>query len=99
MLNHVIWFKKNLRVHDNATLLDSKYPKILIYIIEPQLWIQKDMSLRQWEFTIESLKDLRNQLSSINLHLNILSGDALEVFKDIHLKYGIKKVTSEQEQD
>ena len=97
MLNHVIWFKKNLRVVDNATLLDSKYPKILIYIIEPQLWVQKDMSLRQWEFTLESLKDLRNQLSSINLHLNILSGDALEVFKDIHLKYGIKKVTSEQE--
>ena len=29
MLNHVIWFKKNLRVADNATLLDSKYPKIL----------------------------------------------------------------------
>ena len=91
MLNHIIWFKKNLRVHDNATLLNSDYPKILIYIIEPQLWAQKDMSLRQWEFTFESLKDLQNDLSSINLHLNIFSGDALEIFKEIHNKYGIKK--------
>ena len=48
MLNHVIWFKKNLRVVDNATLLDLKYPKILIYIIDSQLWVQKDISLRQW---------------------------------------------------
>ena len=97
MLNHIIWFKKNLRVLDNATLLNSDYPKILIYIIEPQLWAQKDMSLRQWEFTFESLKNLQNDLSSINLHLNIFSGDALEIFKEIHNKYGIKKVSSEQE--
>ena len=81
MSNRIVWFKKNLRYKDNEILIDEDKKSILIYIIEPELWKQKDMSLRQWQFTLDSLKDLQHQLAKNNLHLNILFGDALEIFK------------------
>jgi len=92
------WFKKNLRFEDNEILLktDNSY-SILLYIIEPKLWLQKDMSQRQWEFIWESLKSLKTDLVKRNLHLNILSGDALEIFQKLHQKYSFTKVISEQE--
>ncbi len=97
MSNRVVWFKKNLRYKDNEILIDEDKKSILIYIIEPELWKQKDMSLRQWQFTLDSLKDLQYQLTKNNLHLNILYGDALEIFKFLKDKYNFDSVISEQE--
>ena len=97
MSNRIVWFKKNLRYKDNEILIDEDKKSILIYIIEPELWKQKDMSLRQWQFTLDSLKDLQHQLTKNNLHLNILFGDALEVFKFLKDKYNFDSVISEQE--
>ena len=57
MSNRIVWFKKNLRYKDNEILIDENKRSILIYIIEPDLWKQKDMSLRQWQFTLESVNE------------------------------------------
>ena len=54
MSNRIVWFKKNLRYKDNETLIDQDKKSILIYIIEPELWKQKDKSLRQWQYTLDS---------------------------------------------
>ena len=51
MSNRIVWFKKNLRYKDNETLIDQDKKSILIYIIEPELWKQKDMSLRPVSYT------------------------------------------------
>ena len=59
MSNRIVWFKKNLRFKDNEILIDENKRSILIYIIEPDLWKQKDMSLRQWNFTLESINELK----------------------------------------
>ena len=97
MSNRIVWFKKNLRFKDNEILIDENKKSILIYIIEPELWKQKDMSLRQWQFTLESVNDLKRQLLRNNLHLNIFFGDALEIFKFLKDKHNISSVISEQE--
>ena len=97
MSNRIVWFKKNLRYKDNEILIDEDKKSILIYIIEPELWKQKDMSLRQWQFTLDSLKDLQQQLIKNNLYLNILCGDALEIFKFLKNKHNFDSVISEQE--
>ena len=92
------WFKKNLRFQDNEILLKTdNSSSILLYIIEPELWLQKDMSQRQWDFIWESVKSLKADLAKHNLHLNILSGDASEIFQTLHQKYGFTEVISEQE--
>ena len=97
MSNRIVWFKKNLRYKDNNILIEDNCRSILIYIIEPELWMQKDMSLRQWQFTLDSISDLKKQLIKHNLHLNIFSGDALEIFKFLKDKYNFDSVISEQE--
>jgi len=95
---HIHWFKKNLRFQDNEILIKTyNSSPILIYIIEPELWLQKDMSQRQWEFIWESLKSLKIDLAKNNLHLNILFGDTSEIFKKLYQKYSFTKVISEQE--
>ena len=98
MTYRIHWFKKNLRFQDNEILLKTdNSSSILLYIIEPELWLQKDMSQRQWEFIWESLNSLKIDLAKRNLHLNILSGDALEIFQTLHQKYSFTEVISEQE--
>ena len=75
MSYQIHWFKKNLRFQDNEILLKiNNSSSILLYIIEPELWLQKDMSQRQWEFIWESVKLLKTDLAKHKLHLNILSG-------------------------
>ena len=97
MSNRIVWFKKNLRYKDNEILIDENKRSILIYIIEPELWKQKDMSLRQWQFTLESVNELKRLLLRNNLHLNIFFGDALEIFKFLKDKHSFSSVISEQE--
>ena len=98
MSYQIHWFKKNLRFQDNEILLKTNNSSsILLYIIEPELWLQKDMSQRQWEFIWESVKLLKTDLAKHKLHLNILSGDASEIFQSLHQKYSFTKVISEQE--
>ena len=48
----VVWFKRDLRIHDHEplTLAAKKGPVLPIYIFEPDLWLQPDMSLRQYLF-------------------------------------------------
>ena len=84
------------KAYDKIKMLLERENKksILIYIIEPELWKQKDMSLRQWQFTLESVNELKRQLLRNNLHLNIFFGDALEIFKFLKDKYYFSSVIS-----
>lgn len=60
MPNSVVWFKKDLRVHDHAALAAAvKRGRVCcLYIIEPSLWRSPDASTQHYEFTLESLRDL-----------------------------------------
>lgn len=43
---HVVWFKRDLRVHDHAVLCEAaRQGRVLrLYFIEPSLWAQPDAS-------------------------------------------------------
>ena len=45
---HVVWFKRDLRIHDHIPLSTLAY--IPVYILEPDLWNEPDMSTRQFLF-------------------------------------------------
>ncbi|MEM9780594.1 MAG: deoxyribodipyrimidine photo-lyase, partial [Pseudomonadota bacterium] len=53
----IVWFKRDLRVADHAVLAAASQagPVLPLYIIEPELWRQPDMSARQWAFVAECL--------------------------------------------
>jgi len=96
---NILWFKKDLRIHDNEALFEaSKDFKVLpIYIIENDLWAQNTHSDRQWQFCKESLIDLSQDLKSLGQQLVIRTGDVIEAFEEISKSFKIMGIYSHQE--
>ena len=96
---HIAWFKRDLRIWDNEAFTNACKSQYVmpLYIIEPDLWKQDDLSYRQYVFLRDCLKDLNRELEKIGQRLIIKTGDALEIFNDINSQYGIKEIWSHQE--
>ena len=49
---NVVWFKRDLRCEDNQALSQAlkSGPVLPLYILEPDLWLQPDLSQRQYLF-------------------------------------------------
>ena len=56
----VVWFKKDLRIVDHQPLAQAagRGPVLPLFIIEPDLWAQPDMSDRHWCFLRTCLEEL-----------------------------------------
>lgn len=79
----IVWFKRDLRVHDHAPLLtasQSGRPVIPLYIVEPGYWKQPFASRRHWHFIHDCLVDLNDALSGLGQPLVIKVGEACDVF-------------------
>ena len=61
---HIAWFKRDLRVWDNEAFTNACKSKNVmpLYIIEPELWKEDDLSYRQYIFLTECLEDLDIEL-------------------------------------
>jgi deoxyribodipyrimidine photo-lyase len=95
----LLWFKRDLRVADHAALARAAAlgPVLPIYVVEPEMWAQPDMSGRQYAFARESVLDLRDQLAEIGLSLSVRVGDVCEVFADTQARYGVTQLVSHEE--
>lgn len=99
MSNSVVWFKKDLRVHDHAALhAAAKRGRVCcLYIIEPSLWKSPDASTQHYEFTIESLRDLYRELKRLGGQLHVVTGEALNVLQRLHALMPFDALYSHQE--
>lgn len=95
----VVWFKRDLRLHDHEPLAQAaaRGPVLPLYIIEPDLWQQPDMSGRQFAFLRESLIDLRQQLGRIGQPLIIHVGEVVPCLNKIHRTSGVSALWSHEE--
>ena len=95
----IVWFKRDLRIHDHRALFEAAKhgPVIPLYIIEPELWRQPDMSHRHYAFLLECLEELNKELSQLGQPLIIRIGDAKEVFEQLMQEYRITTLHSHQE--
>ncbi len=82
----VVWFKRDLRVSDHRALsaAASRGPVLPLYVAEPELWQQPDMSGRQWAFVAETLAELSDDLGRCGQPLVIRSGDVTQILADLH---------------
>ena len=57
----ILWFKRDLRTADHPALRVAAGlgPVLPLYVWEPDLWAQPDMSGRQFDFAAEAVADLR----------------------------------------
>ena len=95
----IVWFKKDLRIHDHEPLhLASKEPNLAcIYIYEDELISQGHFTYRQLHFLNESLIQLERDLKDIGSSLNLFRGNIESVLKDISNDYDVQKIYSHQE--
>jgi deoxyribodipyrimidine photo-lyase len=97
---HVVWFKRDLRVHDHAPLAAaaaSGGPVLPLYIVEPQLWAQPELSGRQFAFLMESLADLQAALKVRGLGLCVRVGEAVQVLHNLHARHTIAALHAHEE--
>jgi deoxyribodipyrimidine photo-lyase len=98
MLN-IVWFKRDLRVQDNAALAlaAASGPVLPIYIAEPGLWAQPDASARQWAFAAECLAGLAQDLATLGQPLRIFVGEAVPVLDALAQQHKITALYSHEE--
>ena len=96
---NLVWFKKDLRTHDNQALHEAlKNGNVIpIFVIEPDLWILPDHSSRQWEFVRECLIDLNKSLNVIGLKLILRVGNIQDVIKEFTERFNVKGIYSHEE--
>lgn len=96
---NIVWFKRDLRIHDHAALAyaSKNGPVLPLYILEPTLWQQPDMSFRHYAFLKESLEDLNLALKQLGQALIIKVGDALSILKALKEAYPDMSLWSHEE--
>lgn len=96
---NIMWFKRDLRVHDNPALAGAitSGNTRFIAIIEPELWDQPDMSDRHAKFYQESLADLQQQLHHAGQSLEMFTDNAIHCLTAIHQQTPITALWSNQE--
>ncbi len=95
----VVWFKRDLRVADHRPLAKAAEQGAVLplYVAEPELWRQPDMSARHWAFVAESLEELRQELAALGQPLVIRVGRVTEVLEEIAASRPIAALWSHQE--
>ena len=100
MAVNVVWFKRDLRFTDHAPLelaLKLDEPTLMIYIIEPKLVRNPHYRGRHWQFIGQSLEDLQCAAEALGHRIEVLEGDAVDVFNEVHRKLGITRLLSYEE--
>ena len=90
MTPQVVWFKRDLRLHDHVPLCDAaeRGPVVPLYVVEPDLWRQHDASFRHWRFLRDSLADLDDGLRTIGGGLVLRRGDILSTLMELEHTLG-----------
>ncbi len=96
---NIVWFKRDLRIEDHVAFSEAaKSGSVLpLYIIEPELWQQPDMSYRHYVFLKECLSELEQSLSALGQKLIIKVGNAVDVLEDIKNRHNLLALWSHQE--
>ncbi|MDP2220379.1 MAG: FAD-binding domain-containing protein [Hydrogenophaga sp.] len=81
MAYSVVWFKRDLRVHDHAALQQAaaRGPVLCLYVVEPSLWAEPDAATQHLHFLREGLLDLYAQLKALGTRLHVVTGEVTDV--------------------
>ncbi|TCD08282.1 DASH family cryptochrome [Pedobacter frigidisoli] len=101
----LVWFKNDLRVHDNETLIRAQEEcedLLFCYCIEKNDFENLDLGFRRidvnrFKFLEQSVIDLRKKLESLGGHLIIGEVSALVTLSELVKEYGITEIYAEEE--
>lgn len=95
----IVWFKRDLRVEDHAPLAQATAcgPVLPLYVVEPVMWRQPDMSDRHWCFVVDCLRTLDAGLAARGQPLVVRCGDVLSILSALRREYGSFALWSHEE--
>ena len=96
-MNKILWFRFDLRLHDNEAVKEAlKDGKTLpIFIFDEEYFKLEVSSSFHLQFCIDSISELENQFQKqYNTKLNIYYGDTLEILKYLINKFNINEIYS-----
>jgi deoxyribodipyrimidine photo-lyase len=93
---NIFWFRRDLRLHDNAGLfhaLKGKIPVLPIFIFDRDILDElEDKTDRRVEFIHRALQEIQFSLNKMGVTLDVRYGFPLEIFKNLLDEYSIQKV-------
>lgn len=96
----VVWFKRDLRLHDNEALhnaINSGHKVLLLYVFEPTLLDDPHYSKRHWNFVKESISDINQELNNLNTRVLTVESEILPLFSYLLSQKKIVSIFSHQE--
>ena len=95
----VVWFKRDLRLHDHAALhhAASSGPVLCLYAIEPSIWAQPDVSNQHYQFILESLRDLNGDMRHYGGQVHGVCGEVTTLLAQLHAVTPIAALHSHEE--
>ncbi|MET3135784.1 deoxyribodipyrimidine photo-lyase [Undibacterium sp. GrIS 1.2] len=99
MTYSIVWFKRDLRLHDHIALhtAASQGPVLCLYVVEPSIWAQPDAANQHYQFLLESLRDLYVALRQRGGQLHILTGEVTSVFDQLFASAPFSAIYSHEE--
>jgi deoxyribodipyrimidine photo-lyase len=106
MIRSILWFRQDLRLHDNEALheaLRNCEELIPVYILDPQQFSSQTQygtpktGAARTRFLLESLNDLRNNLRSMGSELVIRTGDQVQILFDLAAKHKVNYIYCNRE--
>jgi deoxyribodipyrimidine photo-lyase len=95
----VVWFKRDLRLHDHAALHAAAQhgPVLCLYVVEPSLWAAPDAANQHYQFVLESLRELYRQLRALGGQLHIVTGELPAVLDRLYQQAPFSALYSHEE--
>ena len=97
---NVVWFKRDLRLHDNEAIfnaLQSKKRILFVYVFENSLLNDPHYNTRHWNFIKQSINDINEDLLQYKTKLLTVTSEVITVFNQLQNYYKIDSVFSHQE--
>ena len=95
----LVWFKRDLRVHDHAPLVAASAfaDALAIFIIEPEWLSSPDCDASHVDFALTCLAELRIALAERGLPLLVRVGSAVPVLAQLHNELAFTHMLSHEE--
>jgi deoxyribodipyrimidine photo-lyase len=101
----LVWFRNDLRIHDNEILIEATQKAIQIipvFCFDPRYYVKSDLGNLKTgnfraQFINESVQDLKNSLQKLGGDLLIVQGSPEELIPQLCQKYGVDEVYHHRE--
>lgn len=98
-MQQIVWLKRDLRVSDHQPLAEAarKGPVLVLYVAEPSIWEQPDLSLRHFHFVVESLQEMAETVRSLGGQMAYFVGEMEDALEHLYQAYGEFRLSAHQE--